>query len=638
MADLAAVPLAEDAAQAETVAEKLSRIRAVVSAARANAEAEAAETFVDADLVSDEIAGEDAPFEEDATELEIAEALAAFDGEEDEDEAVADLPGDHVEAAADETEEDTWAEADFEEDLESDLVVETVAEVEEEEDEERAAWSSDANDPEFAEPAAAETAADMAAGYASAIADEAPDEDEIEVEVEVEATAGKAAEDDVEDGVADEAEAVPGDAEDAIYGRVVKLTRPEAEAGPADDAWGAEDDEDEAVAAERVAAEDDWASFDDEEDDDLDDAEEHRHEAAWTAPSAMDEDDLDDEDDALEDTPANVSHGLAGGLDDDPIAAEIRATLGAELAAKHADEAGFDDEDEDEDDAAFDEETSEGARKWSWDDEDEDDDEPFDEEAAAEAGAIAARDRLGPLSEPEGDAADVDRLLEKTNSQMAETEGSRRRSAIAHLKAAVAATKADRLLKRVSWREKTDAEVQTQYRDDLAQVVRPRRPSEAAAEAPRERPKPIGEAKSPLMLVSELRVDSESAHVLTPIRPRRIQNDEEAEAASDMEGSSYEDAARFAEFAEKMGAKDLTDLLEAAAAYAAFVENRPHFSRPQLMKRVARYEAGGDFTREAGLRSFGQLLRQGKIRKLKRGQFTVADTTRFNPEARIAGE
>jgi hypothetical protein len=650
MADLAAVPLAEDAAQAETVAEKLSRIRAVVSAARANAEAEAAETFVDADLVSDEIAGEDAPFEEDATELEIAEALAAFDGEEDGDEengdeAVADLSGDHVEAAADEAEEDTWAEAEFEDDVESDLEDETVAEVEEA-GEERSAWSPDANDPELAEPAAAEAEAEMAAGYAPAIAGDALDEDEIEVEP----TVAEAAADAVEDVVADEADVVSGDAEDAIYGRVVKLTRPEAEAGREEDAWGAEDDEDdeddedEAVAAERVAAEDeeDWASFDDEEDDDLDDAEEHRHEAAWTAPSAMDEDDLDDEDDAFEGAPANVSHGLAGGLDDDPIAAEIRATLGAELAAKHADATDFDDEeadeDEDRDDAALDDETAKAARKWSWDDEDEDDDEPFDGEAAAEAGAIAARDRLGPLSEPEGDAADVDRLLEKTNSQMAETEGSRRRSAIAHLKAAVAATKADRLLKRVSWREKTDAEVQTQYRDDLAQVVRPRRPSEAAAETPRERPKPIGEAKSPLMLVSELRVDSESAGVLTPIRPRRIQNDEDAEVASDMEGSSYEDAARFAEFAEKMGAKDLTDLLEAAAAYAAFVENRPHFSRPQLMKRVARYEAGGDFTREAGLRSFGQLLRQGKIRKLKRGQFTVADTTRFNPEARIAGE
>ena len=141
------------------------------------------------------------------------------------------------------------------------------------------------------------------------------------------------------------------------------------------------------------------------------------------------------------------------------------------------------------------------------------------------------------------------------------------------------------------------------------------------------------------MLVSELRVDEDGNTVATsPIRPRRVSHDEAADAAAEAESSSYEDGASFSEFAEKMGAKELPDLLEAAAAYAAFVENRPHFSRPQLMKRVARHDTSGEFTREAGLRSFGQLLRQGKIRKLKRGQFTVADTTRFNPDARIAGE
>ena len=86
-----------------------------------------------------------------------------------------------------------------------------------------------------------------------------------------------------------------------------------------------------------------------------------------------------------------------------------------------------------------------------------------------------------------------------------------------------------------------------------------------------------------------------------------------------------------------MGATELPDLLEAAAAYSAFVEGRREFSRPQLMRRVASYEQE-TFTREAGLRSFGQLLRQGKIQKLKRGQFTITDETRFTPEARVAGE
>ena len=87
-----------------------------------------------------------------------------------------------------------------------------------------------------------------------------------------------------------------------------------------------------------------------------------------------------------------------------------------------------------------------------------------------------------------------------------------------------------------------------------------------------------------------------------------------------------------------MGATELPDVLEAAAAYSAFVEGQKHFSRPQLMKRVASFEMNEEFTREAGLRSFGQLLRQGKIQKLKRGQFTIREDTRFRPEARIAGE
>ena len=55
------------------------------------------------------------------------------------------------------------------------------------------------------------------------------------------------------------------------------------------------------------------------------------------------------------------------------------------------------------------------------------------------------------------------------------------------------------------------------------------------------------------------------------------------------------------------------------------------------MRRVADVERE-TFTREAGLRSFGQLLRQGKIQKPKRGQFTIPEDTRFNPEARMAGE
>lgn len=91
-----------------------------------------------------------------------------------------------------------------------------------------------------------------------------------------------------------------------------------------------------------------------------------------------------------------------------------------------------------------------------------------------------AREKLGKFA----DDAEGDRLLEATNTKLgADDEGGRRRLAMAHLKAAAAATKADSVLKRSVGRDPaTDPEEQVQYRDDLAKVVRPQSPSLAAGE------------------------------------------------------------------------------------------------------------------------------------------------------------
>lgn len=67
-----------------------------------------------------------------------------------------------------------------------------------------------------------------------------------------------------------------------------------------------------------------------------------------------------------------------------------------------------------------------------------------------------------------------DRLMEKTETVMSDRESSRRRSAMAHMKAAAAATKADRVLRHVAAQDPTaDPAEQSPYRDDLAKVVRP---------------------------------------------------------------------------------------------------------------------------------------------------------------------
>lgn len=247
------------------------------------------------------------------------------------------------------------------------------------------------------------------------------------------------------------------------------------------------------------------------------------------------------------------------------------------------------------------------------------------------------------------DEASVSRLLDETNAKLETSGSTRRRSAISHLRAAVAATVAERKVN-----PKKDAEAvddSDAYRTDLAEAVIPRR---AKAKGGTREAQP-----APLILVSEQRIDeidtAEPSEPAATIHPRRIvkgmaplhevESDladldpsDDSDENSDDGANLFADSTSFADFAEKMGATELPDLLEAAAAYTAYVEGRPHFGRPQIMRQVASFAGKDEFNREEGLRSFGQLLRQGKIIKLQRGKFEIADSTRFKPETRYAGE
>ena len=213
----------------------------------------------------------------------------------------------------------------------------------------------------------------------------------------------------------------------------------------------------------------------------------------------------------------------------------------------------------------------------------------------------------------------MSRLLAETDQHMDEPEGATRRDAFAHLRAAVAAKKADDALGvGADTVEGDDA-----YRNDLADVVRPRRPGRSGARTPR----PGEGGPAPLKLVAEQRIDTENSTAADPVRPRRV---EAVDETTQSEGES------FADFAHEMGATTLPQQLEAAAAYMSFVEGRDQFSRPQLMAKVRQVSAQDEFSREDGLRHFGQLLRSGKIEKVKGGRFTVSEDIGFRPDHRAA--
>jgi hypothetical protein len=222
---------------------------------------------------------------------------------------------------------------------------------------------------------------------------------------------------------------------------------------------------------------------------------------------------------------------------------------------------------------------------------------------------------------------DVDRLMDKADAEMDEPETKKSRNAFQALKAAVAARKADIGLGGGAEAEREETKKSEEYRSDLAQVVKSDRTETAdVAEAAEEAPK----RPAPLRLVAEQRVDGFEEEMTEAVETVAA-----ARQINETKGAEKDDA-DFTDYVEKLGAHELPDLLEAAASYLAHVEGKEQFSRPQLMAKV-RLIAGADYSREAGLRSFGQLLREGKIEKIRGGRFTVTPSTGFVPDERVAG-
>ncbi|MBV1897041.1 MAG: hypothetical protein KUG70_11315 [Rhodobacteraceae bacterium] len=250
-------------------------------------------------------------------------------------------------------------------------------------------------------------------------------------------------------------------------------------------------------------------------------------------------------------------------------------------------------------------------------------------EAALESD-FAYEDDTDLPPEVSNDEQDLSRLLQAADTKMDDPETTSRRETYSQLRAAVTVANAEQAAGSGVDSGADDGA----YRKDLASVVRPRRPEAVDDEKTTKRPnRPISGKPAPLKLVAEQRVDDHAKQTPRgPIHPRRVAAvpvDEPFTGEGDGTGG-------FVKFAKDMEATDLKELLEAAAAYMSFVETREHFTRPQLMAKVRQVETNG-FSREDGLRSFGKLLREGKIQKTGGGQFTASEDIGFRPDERAVG-
>ena len=259
--------------------------------------------------------------------------------------------------------------------------------------------------------------------------------------------------------------------------------------------------------------------------------------------------------------------------------------------------------------------------------------EPDQTVASDEASPRPARTAFDD-SEIEGATA-IERILAETDAKLQSEEATQKRASIAHLRAAVQAKRAEA--------EGDDAEsafdpllltdgrdnAAGEYRDDLEQVVHTQH-----------RHKGRRATMAPLVLVSEQRIDERPAgrsgkDAPEPVRPRRISlrrgAGSERESIAAKRERQLNIVREFTRFATSMGAEGVEELLEAAAAYRIHVVGQETFSRPQVMGLVLKSKIDSEITREAGLRAFGTLIRNGAIRKIERGRYTVSDRNRFKP-------
>lgn len=317
-------------------------------------------------------------------------------------------------------------------------------------------------------------------------------------------------------------------------------------------------------------------------------------------------------------------------------------------------------------------------------DDDPDADADTMEELASSISAAMPRERasLKPTTEEDIQREEeaLERLLETTNTKLDAPEAARRTNALERLKAAVAATEAERRLRagttprterpKVNQVSVDPAEFRrrmSEVRKDHEEVVAFQRPTAKAATK-----RPRGTIAT-LILGQDQRVSSEAAEAAdTPAKksgadagagdaltspavdkpalkivrreddlPQTDVGDPIAEAPAHASTGSN-DAVKtpskndFASFADRIGATTLHELLEASAAYLSLVEQAPRYSQTRILENLSDYLSENEVSQDATARSLNQLMRDGRLLRVKTDRYTLSKSARSGYRDRMA--
>ncbi len=275
--------------------------------------------------------------------------------------------------------------------------------------------------------------------------------------------------------------------------------------------------------------------------------------------------------------------------------------------------------------------------------------------AAAMAEDIAAeptRVKRAPEKRPETDIQQeeeaLERLLETTNSKLSTPSHARRSNALERLKAAVAATEAERHLRggtKTSRPKVQDLSVDPEKFRSEMRAVRSSHEENMKISRPvlnREAGSRRRGSVATLILASDQQVAPADA----PAEGLKKKPDGDVTTENTRQKPSLEivrpkperpaQPVGFAAFATKSGASTLHQLLEASAAYLAIVEDQPRFSHERLIANLDGYLQENDVSPEATSRSLNRLLRDGRILRVKADRYTLSKSARHGYQAKIA--